>query len=188
MPRQKITRDMVLEAAFSIARERGPEQVLVKTIAAALGCSVQPIYSYCENMDALREDLVGMAGAYLRQYVARHVESRDLFRSTGEAYLRFAKEEPHLFRLYFFRRRPAAGSLAAACRRESNPDMAGFIQSALGLDEAAARALHLHMTIYTMGLSFILASSGGDIPLEEMAGQMEAAYTAFSATAPPPIN
>ena len=64
MPRQKITRDMVLEAAFSIARSWGPEQVLVKHIAAALGCSVQPIYSYCENMDALREDLAGALYLY----------------------------------------------------------------------------------------------------------------------------
>ena len=30
MPKQKITREMVLEAAFAIAREQGPEQGLVK--------------------------------------------------------------------------------------------------------------------------------------------------------------
>ena len=50
MPKQTITKEMVVDAAFQLAREGGMEQVLVKNIAARLGCSVQPIYSYCQNM------------------------------------------------------------------------------------------------------------------------------------------
>lgn len=46
MPKQRITKEMVVEAAFEIAREQGMEQVVVKSIAARLNCSVQPIYSY----------------------------------------------------------------------------------------------------------------------------------------------
>ena len=187
MPKQKITRDMVLEAAFSIAREQGPEQVLVKAIAQRLGCSVQPIYSYCENMESLRGDLSQMAGAFLRRYLAEHVDRDNLFRSTGDAYLRFAREEPNLFRLYFFRRRPPAASLPELCAQESNPRMAVFLQSALGLDEAGARALHLHMTIYTMGLAFLLSASGGGLPLEELQRQMGAAYAAFAGQAGLPV-
>ena len=187
MPKQKITREMVLEAALSVARESGPEQVLVKTIAQRLGCSVQPIYSYCENMEALREDLSQIAGAFLGRYLAEHVDRDNLFRSTGDAYLRFAKEEPNLFRLYFFRRRPPAASLAELCAQESNPRMAAFLQSTLGLSEADARALHLHMTIYTMGLAFLLSTSGGELPLAELQNQMEAAYAAFAGQTGLPI-
>ena len=187
MPKQKITREMVLEAAFAIAREQGPEQVLVKAIAQRLGCSVQPIYSYCENMEALREDLSQIAGAFLGRYLAEHVDRDNLFRSTGDAYLRFAKEEPHLFRLYFFRRRPPASSLAELCAQESNPRMAAFLQSTLGLSEADARVLHLHMTIYTMGLSFLLSASGGGLSLEELQQQMETAYAAFAGQAGLPM-
>ena len=46
MPKQRITKEMVVEAAFEIARNDGMEQVLVKNIAEKIGCSVQPIYSY----------------------------------------------------------------------------------------------------------------------------------------------
>ena len=48
----------MVEAAFEIARKQGMEQVIVKSIAGRLGCSVQPIYSYCNNMDGLRQDVV----------------------------------------------------------------------------------------------------------------------------------
>lgn len=55
MPKQKITKEMVVEAAFSLTREKGLENVTVKDIAGALSCSVQPIYSYCDSMEGLRE-------------------------------------------------------------------------------------------------------------------------------------
>ena len=45
MPKQRITREMVVNAAFELARTEGMEHVLVKTIAERLGWSVQPIYS-----------------------------------------------------------------------------------------------------------------------------------------------
>lgn len=57
MPKQRITKEMVVDAAFEIARKGGMEQVIVKNIAETLGCSVQPIYSYCTNMEGLRTEV-----------------------------------------------------------------------------------------------------------------------------------
>ena len=45
MPKQKITKEMIIETAFEIVRKEGLENLLVKNIAAKLNCSVQPIYS-----------------------------------------------------------------------------------------------------------------------------------------------
>ena len=41
MPKQRITREMVVDAAFETARSEGMEQVMVKTIAERLHCSVR---------------------------------------------------------------------------------------------------------------------------------------------------
>lgn len=75
MPKQRITREMVVDAAFSIAREQGMEQVLVKHIAARLGCSVQPIYSYCRNMEDLRNAVMQRACEAVRKEVAAYIDS-----------------------------------------------------------------------------------------------------------------
>lgn len=40
MPKQNITKEMIVEAAFEIARNGGMEQVMVKNIADKLHCSV----------------------------------------------------------------------------------------------------------------------------------------------------
>ena len=65
MPKQKITREMILDAAFALAREGGMERVLVKEIAAQLGCSVQPIYFYFQNMEQLKSEIIQLAGTFL---------------------------------------------------------------------------------------------------------------------------
>ena len=69
MPKQRITKEIVVSAAFEIARTCGMEQVMVKTIAEKIGCSVQPIYSYCKNMDSLRQEVeIGRASCRERVY------------------------------------------------------------------------------------------------------------------------
>ena len=57
MPKQRITKEMVVDTAFELARREGVEKVTVKALAESLGCSVQPIYSYCQSMDGLRAEL-----------------------------------------------------------------------------------------------------------------------------------
>ncbi len=97
MPKQRITKEMVVEAAFEIARNDGMEQVLVKNIAEKIGCSVQPIYSYCRNMDGLKADVTGRALEFVREFATAHIDPSDLFASTGRAYVQLAKEEPNIF-------------------------------------------------------------------------------------------
>lgn len=46
MPKQRITKEMVVEAAFEIVKTGGMKQITVKTIEEKIGCLVQPIYSY----------------------------------------------------------------------------------------------------------------------------------------------
>ena len=57
MPKQKITKEMVVDTAFDIARKDGMDRVLIKKIAGKLGCSVQPIYSYCQNIESLKAEV-----------------------------------------------------------------------------------------------------------------------------------
>ena len=78
MPKQRITKEMVVNAAFELARQGGMEQVIVKSIAQKIGCSVQPIYSYCNNMDGLRNDVCDKVRNFIQGYIASHIDKNDL--------------------------------------------------------------------------------------------------------------
>lgn len=181
MPKQRITKEMVVEAAFELARESGIEHVLVKNIANRLGCSVQPIYSYCSNMEELKKDVQKRTAEFFREYVAAHIDKEDYFHSIGKAYLLLSKEEPYLFELYFLRKRAecTATSLQELYMQECDASIAEFLAQKLSISREAARKLHLNMVIYNTGISTMMISSNFGIPMEELDRQLVETYEVF---------
>lgn len=181
MPKQRITKDMVVEAAFELAREGGMEQVLVKNIANRLGCSVQPIYTYCSNMEELKQDVQKRTALFFKEYVAAHMEKEDYFHSIGKAYLHLAKEEPNLFELYFFRKRLdcTSVSLQELYEQECSQEIAQFLVEQYSISMEAAKKLHLNMVIYNTGISSMLIASNFGLSLEELDRQLVETYQIF---------
>lgn len=179
MPKQRITKEMVVSAAFDIARSSGMEKVLVKNIADKIGCSVQPIYSYCKNMDGLRQDVADKVRHFIRQYMADHIDKNNLFASTGKAYLQLAKEEPNLFKIFILHKRTGITSLNDLYEKEANPKAAQAIADEWGISISKARELHLNMLIYTIGIGTIFSVATPGISADEIYGKQENAYEAF---------
>lgn len=155
------------------------EQVLVKNIADRLGCSVQPIYSYCQSMEGLRKDVAERVDSFVREYAAARINQKDLFRSTGRAYLQLAKEEPNLFKIFTLHRRDGISSLEEFYRAEASPRTAEVIAKSLNLTLDQAKQLHLHMLVYTIGIGTILSVTAPGIPAEDIDSLQETAYEAF---------
>ena len=179
MPKQRITKEMVVNAAFEIARSNGMEQVMVKNIAEKIGCSVQPIYSYCKNMEGLRQDVTMQVNRFIGEYVKIHIEKDDIFGSTGRAYIQLAKEEPHLYKIFILHKRNGIASLDDLYKSEANPDMAEFISKMLNISMEQAKKLHLNMLIYTIGIGTIFSVTSPGISIDEIYEQQESAYKAF---------
>lgn len=179
MPKQRITKEMVVNAAFEIARSNGMEQVMVKSIAEKIGCSVQPIYSYCKNMEGLRQDVTMQVNRFIGEYVETHIDKDDIFGSTGKAYIQLAKEEPHLFKIFILHKRNGIASLDDLYQSEANPNMAEFISKTLNISMEQAKKLHLNMLIYTIGIGTIFSVTMPGISTDEIYEQQEMAYQAF---------
>lgn len=183
MPKQRITREMVINVAFDIARREGIGQVLVKRIAQELGCSVQPIYTYCDSMDELRAAVAERAAVHMGAYMGQHIDPADPFRSTGIAYVRYAREEPRLYQLFLQRKRPYLHTLTDLYGVDADLRVPQSIAGRLGISLERAKALHLNMLIFTSGLGVISASSPEGLLEEELIARLESAYGAFLAQA-----
>ena len=49
-PKAKITKEMIIDAAFEITRESGIEAVNARTISEKLGCSTQPVMYHINSI------------------------------------------------------------------------------------------------------------------------------------------
>ena len=54
-PKPKITKEMIVDAAFEIARKTGAENINARTVAERLECSTQPIMYHFATIEELKK-------------------------------------------------------------------------------------------------------------------------------------
>ena len=129
MPKKPTTtKEAMIEGAFQLIREQGHEALTVRNLASFLGCSTQPIMYQFPNTDTLRDLTYQKADAYHSAYI---LAAGDLL-EIGLRYIRFAEEEPQLFRFLFQSGRFSGLSLEDLIRA---PEVAGIL-SAVSAEEA----------------------------------------------------
>ena len=101
-PRARITKDMIVDAAFEVARKTGAENINARTVSNELNCSTQPVMYHFETIEALKRAAYTKADEYHTEYLMNIPETRkDVMLGIGLNYIRFAVQEPNLFRFLF---------------------------------------------------------------------------------------
>lgn len=101
-PKAKITRDMVISAAFEVARRTGAENINARTVSKELNCSTQPVMYHFATMEELKRAVYKKTDEYHTQYLMGIPEKQEnTMLGIGLNYIRFAVEEPNLFRFLF---------------------------------------------------------------------------------------
>lgn len=156
-PKVKVTKPDILQAALDLIREKGADGVNARSVAAQLGVSTQPIFSNYSSMDALKSDAIAAAGALYESFIKADLASGQYppYKATGMAYIRFAREEPGLFRLLFMRDR--TGEDISGDSEQLRP-LLELIQSSTGIPQQDAQLFHAEMWIFVHGLATMTAT------------------------------
>ena len=99
-PKARVSREMIVEAGFAIAREQGIEQVSARTVSERLGCSTQPVMYHFRRIEDMKRAVYRQADEYHTAFITDVRDGHPL-RGVGLNYIRFAQTEKHLFRLLF---------------------------------------------------------------------------------------
>lgn len=100
-PKFKFKREEIVEAAVNLTRRGGVDAVTARGIAGELGVSTQPIFTCFKNMEEAKEEVRIYAEKLCHNYLEKGVEATIPFFGFGMAYIRFAKEEPELYKMLF---------------------------------------------------------------------------------------
>ena len=173
-PKVKITKDHVVTAALEIVRTSGEQAVNARTVAAALGCSTQPVFSNFATMEELRLAVMEKADALCQEYIRREVEKGEFptYKASGMAYIRFAKEERELFKLLYM------------CDRAGEPPedseltdrMESLVHSNTGLDGVQDKLFHLEMWAYVHGIATMFATGYLNLPWDLVSQMLTDSY------------
>ena len=98
----KVTKEMIIDAAFVVARETGAENINARTVSERLHCSTQPVMYHFATIEELKRTVYAKADQYHSDYLMRIKKpQKGAALGIGMNYIRFAIEEPHLFRFLF---------------------------------------------------------------------------------------
>ena len=146
---------MILDKSFDMFRSEGMDSVNARSVAKALNCSTQPIFSYFEGMDDLKSALEQRAKDAFETAVAAVVNEG--LRGVCAAYVRFAADEPRLFAHLFMQ--IAQENAGEPLSKELRARVARVEAEREGLSAELGDALCASVWVYAHGLATASAVS-----------------------------
>ena len=180
-PKAKYTREEIIEAALALAADKGIGALTARELGAALGTSTRPIFTAFENMEEVLHEVRKAALARFEEYARRAQEFTPVYKELGLQMIRFAVEQPKLFRLLFMTEKPEAKNFDDVFANLG--DMATLsvevIQRDYDLSYENAKLLFKHNWIQTYALGALIATGVCDFTEKEIQDMLSGEFVAM---------
>ena len=180
-PKTRITREMILDAAYAIAREQGADMINARTIAQRLGCSTQPVLYHFASMEDIRHEVYRMADAYQTEYLMQIPEYMNPMIAIGLNYIRFSVSEKHLFRLLFQSDSFSGQNIADLVDTPELIPVLEIFQQEAGLNRDQTKFLFKTLTMLIHGCASLLANNSMEYDEAEIIPMLETAFNGIMA-------
>lgn len=177
MPKARITKEMVVGAAFEVARAAGAEKVNARTVAERLGCSTQPVMYHFKTIEEMKRAVYEKADRLHTEYLLSVADPREgVLLGIGLNYIRFATREPHLFRFLFQSGFASENNLLEMVDSEALAPVLSAMQEAMGLRTEQTKAVFLTIALFVHGYASIIVNNALEYDEGLAAVHVERAY------------
>ena len=164
-PKIKVSYEEIVNAALQVVREKGLEAVNARSVAARLGCSIQPIFRTFGTMEELRIAILKRANK-IYEGVMEESLMRGGFREMCFAYVIFAQNEKNIFKMMFMSNALFVSNTTNASTQGSATEIMGttagddivlaMLCDETGLDAAKAKELYTGVWFLVHGMASLL--------------------------------
>lgn len=167
-PKNKFTREEMIEAAVCVVRRKGIDALTAKELAAELGVSTQPVFTCFHTIEEAKQEVRSAAEKLYDSYLAVGLCMPIPFFAVGMQYIRFAKEEPELYRLLFLTAHKEGERSVMDALRNSQELVRESLQQTYQIDAATADRYFRDMWLVVHGLATLVVTGGCPYSEEEM--------------------
>ena len=179
-PKTKISRQMILDASFEIAREQGHEMINARTIAEKLRCSTQPVMYNFKTIEEIRGETYKLADEFHTGFIMpKGDKGYDPLLELGLNYVRFGYEEKNLFRFLFQTNSFAGLNTAALLSDPGLREILKMVSSGAGCTEEEARDLFFNLFVAAHGIASLLANNSMEYEEDAFRKVLENTYFSF---------
>lgn len=156
----KVSKEMIIDAAFEVAKEAGAENINARTVSQKLGCSTQPILYQFERIEDVRiaahkkgtefhiNYVTNLSGKYERPML-----------EMGMRYIQFAVEEKNLFRFLFHSNYYTEGNLSDWLTEEKLGSVFSVLKIQANANVQQAYNIFSQIFLVTHGIASLLANN-----------------------------
>ena len=159
-PKTRITKDMIINAAVEVAKQSGYEKINARTVSEQLHCSTQPVMYHFSTIDAMKRAAYARVDQMHTEYMMTVSPQQDPILGIGLNYIRFAVEEPQLFRFLFQSGYAQENSLLEMIDSEELIPVLAAMQEGAGLSMEKTKQVFLTVAMFAHGYASIIANNG----------------------------
>ena len=180
----QITKEIILETALQMLIREGYGAITVKTLAAEIGCSTQPIVWHFENMIGFRKAFFEYCIDYAKsQFTVWNGSLDDLLTETARGYITIACNMPNLFRFVFVDNKDECknSDVVQKLQLDNTRKIVELLCQEKGLSEQQAASFLMNYEFYIHGIASYTASGFVNYPEEDIVAMANRARDAFLA-------
>lgn len=159
-PKYKFTKEEMVAAALHVVRESGIDALTAKALAAKLGVSTQPVFTCFHTIEEAKHEVCCAAEKVYDSYVTEGLHMPIPFLGVGMQYIRFAKEEPELYRLLFLTVQGEEGSSAMKALRHSQDLVRESLMETYRINAPTADRYFRDMWLVVHSLATLIVTGG----------------------------
>ena len=167
-PRNKYTREEMVEAAVRVVREKGIDALTAKALASELGVSTQPVFTCFHTIEEAKREVRTAAEHVYGGYVKEGLRMKVPFLGVGMQYIHFAKEEPQLYRLLFLSPNEEGHRNVADAMHHSQDLVRESLQQTYHIDTPSADRYFRDMWLVVHSLATLVVTGGCSYSEEEI--------------------
>ena len=160
-PKPKITKEMVINAAFEVAREAGGENINARTVAKKLNCSTHPVMYHFATIEELKKAVYAKLEWYHTEYLMNiQKPQKGVMLGIGLNYIRFAVEN----------------NLLEMIDSEELVPVISAMQETIGMNIEQTKKVFLTISLFAHGYASIIANNSLEYDEELIKSHIEQAY------------
>ena len=175
-PKTRITKDMIIQAAVEVARQSGYETINARTVSEQLHCSTQPVMYHFSTIDAMKRAAFAQVDHLHSEFMMTIPPEQDPILGIGLNYIRFAVEEPQLFRFLFQSGYAEENNLLEMLDSEELVPILAAMREGAGLSMEKTRELFITVALFAHGYASIIANNHLEFNEELIAEHLERAW------------
>ncbi|MBR6706942.1 MAG: TetR/AcrR family transcriptional regulator [Clostridia bacterium] len=158
-PKTRVTKEKIISAAIEVVRNSGFENFNTRAVSAQLRCSTQPVMYHFSTIDNLKKAVYRQADRMHSEYMMNIPPGQNPILGIGLNYIRFAVDEPQLFRFLFQSGLAEENSLMEMVDSEELLPVLSVMQKGAGLSMKKTRDIFITVAMFAHGYASIIANN-----------------------------